>query len=73
MIIGGGYSLWLFNRISYGNLKIQYTSKFLDLSIREFCVFLPLITGTLIVGIYPNIFLTSIHTSVNNLIELLYF
>ena len=73
MVIGGGYSLWLFNRIAYGNLKIQYTSKFLDLSPREFYVFLPLILGTLFVGVYPNIFLTSIHMSVNNLIELLYF
>ena len=53
--------------------KLVRNSKFLDLSIREFYVFLPLIIDTLIVGIYPNIFLTSIHTSVNNLIELLYF
>ena len=73
MVIGGAYSLWLFNRISYGNLKIQYTTQFLDISFREFIVFLPLILGTLFTGLYPNIFLTSIHMSVNNLIELLYF
>lgn len=73
MIIGGGYSLWLFNRIAYSNLKIQYTSKFLDLNLRECLVFLPLLLGTLITGIYPDIFLTSIHMSVNNLVELLYF
>ena len=24
MVFGGAYSLWLFNRISYGNLKLQY-------------------------------------------------
>jgi NADH:ubiquinone oxidoreductase subunit 4 (subunit M) len=73
MVIGGAYSLWLFNRISYGNLKTQYTTQFLDVSFREFVVFLPLILGTLATGIYPNIFLTTIHMSVNNLIELLYF
>jgi proton-translocating NADH-quinone oxidoreductase chain M len=73
MVIGGGYSLWLFNRIAYGNLKIQYTSKFLDLNLRECLVFLPLLLGTLITGIYPDVFLTSIHMSVNNLVELLYF
>jgi proton-translocating NADH-quinone oxidoreductase chain M len=73
VIIGGAYSLWLFNRISYGNLKTQYTSKFLDLTPREFILFLPLILGTLVVGIYPNIFLTSIHMSVNALVEFLYF
>jgi len=73
MVIGGAYSLWLFNRISYGNIKIQYTTQFLDLSFREFVTFLPLILGALLTGLYPNIFLSSIHMSVNNLIELLYF
>lgn len=73
VIIGGAYSLWLLNRIAFGNLKIQYTNKFLDISPREFTLFLPLIIGTLIVGVYPNVFLTSIHMSVNNLVELIYF
>lgn len=73
VVVGGAYSLWLFNRISYGNLKTQYANKFLDLSPREFVTFFPLMLGTLIVGIYPNIFLTSIHMSVNTLVELMYF
>lgn len=73
MVVGGAYSLWLFNRISYGNLKIQYTTQFLDVSPREFITFLPLLLGTLFTGLYPNIFLTSIRMSVNSLIELLYF
>ena len=73
MVIGGAYSLWLFNRISYGNLKTQYTTQFFDISFREFITFLPLILGTLLTGLYPNIFVSSIHMSVNNLVELLYF
>lgn len=73
MIIGGCYSLWLFNRIAYGNLKTQYFNKFLDLSKREFMIFSPLIIGTLIMGLVPDIFLNSIHMSVNVLIELMYF
>ena len=73
MVIGGCYSLWLFNRIAYGNLKTQYFTEFLDLNKREFMIFLPLFLGTLIIGIKPNIFLTPMHMSVNVLIELLYF
>jgi proton-translocating NADH-quinone oxidoreductase chain M len=73
VIIGGCYSLWLFNRIAYGNLKTQYTKKFIDINKREFLAFLPLIIGTLITGILPDIFLTTMHTSVNNLIEFIYF
>lgn len=73
VIIGGCYSLWLFNRIAFGNLKIQYTKKFIDINKREFFAFFPLILGTLFTGIFPNIFLTTMHASVNSLIEFIYF
>ena len=73
MIIGGCYSLWLFNRIAYGNLKTQYFNQYLDINKREFLIFLPLVLGTLVMGIYPNIFLNSIHFSVNMLVEFMYF
>ena len=73
MIIGGCYSLWLFNRVAYGNLKTQYFNHYLDINKREFLIFLPLITGTLVMGIYPTVFLDSIHFSVNTLVELMYF
>ena len=73
VIIGGCYSLWLFNRIAFGNLKIQYTKKFIDINKREFFSFFPLILGTLLTGIFPNIFLTTMHASVNSLIEFIYF
>lgn len=69
MVIGGCYSLWLFNRISYGNLKTQYISSYLDISKKEFFIFVPLIIGTLVMGLYPSIFLDSIHFSVVVLIE----
>ena len=73
MIIGGCYSLWLFNRIAYGNLKIQYFKNYLDINKREFLIFFPLILGTFVMGIYPNIFLSLIHFSVNMLVEFMYF
>jgi proton-translocating NADH-quinone oxidoreductase chain M len=73
MILGGCYSLWLFNRICFGNLKNQYLKKTLDISKREFFIFLPLVFYTLILGLFPNFFLNSVHMSVNNLIENMYF
>lgn len=73
MIIGGCYSLWLFNRIAYGNLKTQYIKSYLDINKREFLIFFPLLFGTLIMGIYPNIFLDIIHFSINMLVECMYF
>ena len=69
MVLGGCYSLWLFNRVSYGNLKTQYLKNFIDLNVREFIIFSPLILGTFVMGIYPEVFLSTIHMSVNLLLE----
>jgi NADH:ubiquinone oxidoreductase subunit 4 (subunit M) len=70
MVIGGCYSLWLFNRISYGNLKVQYFNDYIDINKREAYIFLPLILGTIVIGLYPEIFLNSMHMSVNMLVEI---
>ena len=73
MILGGCYSLWLFNRICFGNLKSQYLQKTLDISKREFLIFIPLVCYTLILGLVPDFYLSSVHMSVNNLVENMYF
>ena len=73
MILGGCYALWLLNRVIFGNLKTQYITKTLDLNKREIFIFLPLICYTLLLGILPNTCLSTIHMSVNNLIENMYF
>jgi NADH-quinone oxidoreductase subunit M len=73
MVIGGCYSLWLFNRISYGNLKTQHFIEFLDVNKLEFLIFLPLIFGTILMGLLPVIFLDYLHMIVNSLIEFIYF
>jgi proton-translocating NADH-quinone oxidoreductase chain M len=73
MVIGGCYSLWLFNRIIYGNLKTQYINNFSDLTKKDLFVFIPLLFGTLILGIFPNIFLCVIQTSTLKLTEYIYF
>jgi proton-translocating NADH-quinone oxidoreductase chain M len=69
MVLGGAYALWLFNRMVYGNLKIQYLTNFQDLTWREFLVFLPLLLGTFVMGIYPEIFLEVMHASINNVVS----
>ena len=69
MILGGGYSLWLFNRVAFGNIKIQYMSQFSDINRRELATLLPLTILTLVMGIYPEIFLDPMHVSCNNLLE----
>ena len=61
IILSGAYSLWLFNRIAYGNLKIQHIKGFSDLNKREFHVLLPLVFLTIFLGIYPEVLFNKIH------------
>nr|YP_009511882.1 NADH dehydrogenase subunit 4 [Hydropuntia rangiferina]AXI97759.1 NADH dehydrogenase subunit 4 [Hydropuntia rangiferina]UAD89785.1 NADH dehydrogenase subunit 4 [Hydropuntia rangiferina] len=69
MILGAAYSIWLFNRVSFGNLRIQYISYYQDISRREFWILIPLVFVILWIGIYPVSFLSELHFSVINLIE----
>nr|WCH57647.1 NADH dehydrogenase subunit 4 [Hypnea wynnei] len=72
MILGAAYSIWLFNRISFGSLKLNYLSIYQDVSRREFFILIP-ITGLILwMGIYPNSFLNNIHCSLQNLLELIF-
>jgi proton-translocating NADH-quinone oxidoreductase chain M len=67
VILCGAYSLWLYNRIIFGNLKINNTLSFKDLSFKEFTILLPLLILTLFIGIYPKFLLDYIHLSSSSL------
>ena len=72
LIISAVYSLWLFNRVCFGNLKLQYINNFLDLNFRELILFIPLLIASIFTGIYSGILLTPIHYNINYLMEFLY-
>jgi NADH-quinone oxidoreductase subunit M len=61
IILSGVYSLWLFNRIAYGNIKVNFIKGFVDLSLREFMLFLPLVFFTILFGIYPEPIINKLH------------
>ena len=67
VILCGAYSLWLYNRIIFGNLKISYTLKFNDINFKEFIILLPLLFFVIFMGIYPSFFSNFIHLSTCNL------
>nr|YP_009047467.1 NADH dehydrogenase subunit 4 [Buxbaumia aphylla]AGN74258.1 NADH dehydrogenase subunit 4 [Buxbaumia aphylla]AHG58862.1 NADH dehydrogenase subunit 4 [Buxbaumia aphylla] len=69
MILGAAYSLWLYNRVIFGNFKPKFLQKFSDLNRREVLIFCPFIVGVIWMGIYPEVFLECMHTSVSNLVQ----
>lgn len=61
VVLSAVYSLWLFNRIAYGNLKVQYIKQFYDINYREFMVLVPLIFLTIFLGVFPDAILNKLH------------
>jgi len=55
MVLGGGYSLWLLNRIFFGNIKNFSIKEFQDVTRLEFFYLLPYGILTILLGIYPDI------------------
>jgi proton-translocating NADH-quinone oxidoreductase chain M len=70
MVLGGAYSLWLYNRVAYGNLKTRYVGEErTDINRRERRMFMPLIGRTRRLGRYPARILDNLHVSCAHRIE----
>ncbi|MFQ5784024.1 MAG: NADH-quinone oxidoreductase subunit M [Alphaproteobacteria bacterium] len=68
IILGPAYMLWLYRRVVFGALTKEHLAKILDLNPREIAIFAPMIGVVLLMGIYPEAFLSVIRASVENLI-----
>ena len=68
MVLGAGYMLYLYRRVSFGKITREDLRALLDLSPREYVVFAPLIVLTLWMGVYPQSFLSFFEASVANLV-----
>jgi NADH-quinone oxidoreductase subunit M len=55
MVLGAGYSLWLLNRLLFGNAKTISILYLRDLTRIEFVLLFPFIALNFILGIYPEI------------------
>jgi NADH-quinone oxidoreductase subunit M len=53
VIFSAVYALTLFKRVMFGEVTNQDLKKYPDLSVREIIIFVPLIVGTIALGVYP--------------------
>jgi len=67
IVLSACYSIFLYNRVSYGNYS-PYLPPLKDINRREFYLLISLLIPTVIFGIFPNIILESLHTSVSVLL-----
>ena len=68
VILGCAYSLWLMNRILFGNIKVYPLDMCMDLNRRETYTFIPLIICTIWLGVYPVVLMDVIHLPVTALL-----
>nr|WBU10856.1 NADH dehydrogenase subunit 4 [Malassezia vespertilionis] len=67
IVLSAAYSIWLYNRVSYGNYSnyLNYTT---DINRREFNIILPLFLLTVLFGVMPNLIIDNIDVSVTTLL-----
>jgi NADH-ubiquinone oxidoreductase chain 4 len=67
IVLSACYSLFLYNRLSYGSLSPLLTPV-KDLNRREYYLLISLLIPTIVFGILPDVLLNSLHTSVSALL-----
>lgn len=67
IVLSACYSIYLYNRISYGTYS-PHLKPMLDINRQEFNLLIALLIPTVILGIFPNVILSSLHVSVSSLL-----
>lgn len=68
MVLSAVYTLWVYNRVFFGNLNNNTIFTFTDVNKKELFIFISLIIILFLMGIYPKFFVTTFHMNVLNLI-----
>ena len=69
IVLSACYSIFLYNRISYGTYSPNMNNVIvLDITRREFIILISLLIPTILLGILPNVILDSIHVSVSTIL-----
>jgi NADH-quinone oxidoreductase subunit M len=68
IVLGAAYMLWLYQRTMFGRIENPKNEHLLDLNVREFATFAPLLVLAVWIGIYPEPFLRRLDTSVDRVI-----
>ena len=68
IVLSAIYSIFLYNRLSYGNYSPHLNKIVKDINRREYYLLLALLIPTVVFGIVPNVLLDSLHLSVSSLL-----
>ena len=69
VVLSACYSLSLYRRVSFGEITNDKVKVLKDMNYSEFITLMPLLILVILLGVYPNIILDTISTSVENLVS----
>jgi NADH-ubiquinone oxidoreductase chain 4 len=70
IFLSAAYSIFLYNRLSYGSYS-PHLQPVKDINRREYCLLLSLLVPTILLGIFPNVILDSLHITTSSLLYIL--
>ncbi|MDA0995431.1 MAG: NADH-quinone oxidoreductase subunit M [Proteobacteria bacterium] len=70
VVLSACYSLWLYRRVVFGEVTNDNVRSLKDINKFEVMTLLPLLILTIVLGIFPNIILDTISTSVENVVTI---
>ncbi|HKA46284.1 MAG TPA: NADH-quinone oxidoreductase subunit M [Burkholderiales bacterium] len=68
LVFGAAYTLWMYKRVIFGAVANEHVATLTEINVREFLVLGLLAAAVLAMGLYPNPFAETLHTSVNDLL-----
>ncbi|AUR51393.1 NADH-quinone oxidoreductase subunit M [Aquella oligotrophica] len=68
LILGAGYTLWMYKRVVFGDVVNSHVAEMDDVSKREFLILAILAIAVIVMGVCPNIFVAKMHASVEQLL-----
>lgn len=68
LIFGAAYTLWMYKRVIFGDVGNSHVAEMEDVNKREFLVLAILAVAVLGMGLLPDLFVSKMHLSVNDLI-----
>ncbi len=69
LILGAGYTLWMYKRVVFGNVGNSHVAEMSDVNSREFLILALLAIAVVLMGVYPNLFVSKMHASVQQLLN----
>jgi NADH-quinone oxidoreductase subunit M len=68
VILSATYMLWMFQRVNFGPVTNEKNAGLRDLVAREWAVLVPVVAVAVLMGVVPNVFLSSIEPSVDRVL-----